>query len=392
MSMGVDKAFKYRIYPNAAQRSLIERTFGCCRWVYNQALAMRKEAYSRGEKAPGVYEVMKLIPSWKATVAPWLADVDSIPLRQALRDLDRAYKGFFRSPGKVGFPKFKSRREGRQSYRTNANGRNVRVEGPKHIRLPKLGAVKAKVSRMPEGRILSATVERTPTGKYFAVLHCTGCACADLPETGRAVGIDLGVKCEVVCSDGQIFESPKAYARAQARLAREQRRLARKRRGSANYAKQRRRVALCHERVANQRRDFTDKATTALVRENQAICAEDLNVKGMLMNRRLARAVADAAFGEVLRKLSYKCAWYGRDLVQVDMWYPSSKTCSACGHVQDMPLEERTYRCPECGMVLDRDLNAAKNILAEGLRKLGRGTPEANACGEGVRPVAAQAV
>lgn len=387
----MEKAFRYRIYPSAPQRELIAKTFGCCRYVYNRALALREEAYRTGEKVPSVYEVMKLLPVWKATDAPWLAEVDSVALIQALRDLDRAYRNFFRNPGKVGFPKFKSKRAARQSYRTNANGKSVRVEDAEHVRLPKLGVVKARISRMPEGRILSATVERTPTGRFFVVLCCTGCSCETLSAADRAVGIDLGVKTEIVCSDGKTFESPKAYAKAKKRLAREQRRLSRKRRGSANYAKQRRKVARCHERIADQRKDFTNKATTALVRENQAICAEGLNVKGMMANHRLACSVADASFGEVLRQLAYKCEWYGRSLVQVDTWYPSSKTCSRCGHVQDMPLSERTYRCPSCGMVLDRDLNAARNILAEGMRMLGRDTPEANACGEGVRPVAASA-
>lgn len=387
----MEKGFRYRIYPSAPQRELIAKTFGCCRYVYNRALALREEAYKTGEEVPGIYAVMKLLPVWKATDAPWLAEVDAVALQQALRDLDRAYRNFFRNPGKVGFPRFRSKREARQSYRTNANGKSVRVEDAKHVRLPKLGVVKARISRMPEGRILSATVERTPTGRFFVVLCCTGCSCEALPATDRAVGIDLGVKTEIVCSDGKTFESPKAYAKAKKRLAREQRRLSRKKRGSANYAKQRRKVARCHERIADQRKDFTNKATTALVRENQAICAEGLNVKGMMANQRLACSVADASFGEVLRQLAYKCEWYGRSFVQVDTWYPSSKTCSRCGHVQDMPLSERTYRCPSCGMVLDRDLNAARNILAEGMRMLGRGTPEANACGEGIRPVAASA-
>lgn len=388
----MDKAFKYRIYPNALQRELIAKTFGCCRFVYNRALDMGRDAYESQQKVPSVYEVMKLIPEWKASDAPWLAEVDSIALQQALRDLDKAYKSFFRAVGKVGFPKFKSKHAGRQSYRTNANGKNVRMVDEKHIRLPKLGTVKARVSRVPEGRILSATVERTPTGKYFCVLHCSDCEAKALPDTGKTIGIDLGIKTEIVCSDGQVFDSPKAYSQTQKKLAREQRRLSRKKKGSANYAKQKRKVALVHERIANTRKDFTNKATTALVRENQAICAERLNVKGMVKNHRLAKSITDAAFGEVLRQLAYKCEWHGRDFVQVDTWYPSTKTCSCCGHVQDMPLVVRTYRCPSCGVVLDRDLNAAKNILAEGMRMLGWDTPEANACGEGISLIPALAV
>lgn len=372
----MERAYKYRIYPNAAQREAISKTLGCCRWVWNHALDMREGAYADGTKVPSINDVMKLLPVWKKTDAPWLGDADAVALQQSLRDLDRAYRNFFRAPGRVGFPRFKSKRDGHQDYRTTASKGAVRIEDERHVRLPKLGAVKARVSRMPEGRILSATVSVTPTGRYFVTLACTDCVAEQYPATDKAVGIDLGVKTEMVCSDGRTFESPKAYARAQRRLTREQRRLSRKvgaRRGerqSANYRRQKRRVALCHERIANQRKDFTSKATAALVRENQAICAETLNVRGMVGNHRLAKAVSDAAFGEVVRQLAYKCAWHGRTFVQVGMFYPSTKTCSRCGHVQDVPLSVRTYRCPECGMVLDRDLNAARNVLAEGAKPL----------------------
>lgn len=393
---GMERAYRYRIYPNAEQRETISRTFGCCRWVYNRGLEIRQDAHARGGKAPSVYDIMRMIPAWTRDEAPWLAEVDSITLRQVLRDLDKAYRNFFRRPGRVGFPRFKSKRDQRRSYRTNANGRNVRIEDDgRHIRLPKLGPVKARVSRIPDGRILSATVTETPTGRYFVSLHCTNCEAEPYPNSTKMVGIDLGVKTEVVCSDDTTFESPKAYAKAQGRLAREQRRLSRKvgaRRGerrSANYRRQQRRVALCHERIANQRKDFTNKVTTALVRENQAICVEDLNVSGMVRNHHIAKAVEDASFGELVRQLGYKCAWHGRDFVKVGKFYPSTRTCSCCGHVQDMPLSVRTYRCPECGMVLDRDQNAARNILAEGMRLLGRDTPEAKACGEGTSPVVA---
>ena len=308
-------------------------------------------------------------------------------MQQSLRNLDRAYSNFFRAPGKIGFPKFKSKRE-LQSYRTSI----FRVVDEHYVKLLKLEVVKAKVSRPIEGRILSATVKQVPSGKYFVTVCCTDVPELPLPKTSKVVCIDLGIKTEIVCSNEQIFESPKAYEKAQDKLAREQRRLSRKQKGSANYAKQKRKVALCHEKIANQRKDFTNKATTTLVNENQVICAETLNVKGMVKNRRLAKSVADAAFGEVLRQLAYKCVWRGRKFVQVSMWYASSKTCSYCGHIQNMLLHKRTYRCPSCGMVMDRDLNAARNILAEGLRMLRRDTPEANACGEGVRPTAACAV
>lgn len=380
----MDRTFEYRIYPSAGQKVLLQKTFGCCRWVYNKVLAMRRDEYARMGKSKCINSYITQIPTWKKTDAPWLSEVDSTALQQSLRDLYKAYRNFFRAPGKVGFPKFKSK-QGRQSYRTS----RFEVVDEHHVKLPKLGVVKARVSHSIEGRILSATVKQVPSGKYFVTVCCTDVPKLQLLKTSKVVGIDLGIKTEIVCSNERIFESPKAYGKAQHKLAREQRKLSRKQKGSANYAKQKRKVALCHEKIANQRKDFTNKATTALVNENQVICAETLNVKGMVKNRRLAKSVADAAFGEILRQLAYKCEWRGRKFVQVSMWYPSSKTCSCCGHIQNMPLQKRTYRCPSCGMVMNRDLNAAKNILTEGLRMLGQDMPEVNACEEGVRPTAA---
>lgn len=380
----MDKTFEYRIYPSAGQEVLLHKTFGCCRWVYNKVLAMRRDEYARMGKSKCINSYITQIPTWKKTDAPWLSEVDSTALQQSLRDLYKAYRNFFRAPGKVGFPKFKSK-QGRQSYRTS----RFEIVDEHHVKLPKLGVVKARVSHSIEGRILSATVKQVPSGKYFVTVCCTDVPKLQLLKTSKVVGIDLGIKTEIVCSNERIFESPKAYGKAQHKLAREQRKLSRKQKGSANYAKQKRKVALCHEKIANQRKDFTNKATTALVNENQVICAETLNVKGMVKNRRLAKSVADAAFGEILQQLAYKCEWRGRKFVQVSMWYPSSKTCSCCGHIQNMPLQKRTYRCPSCGMVMNRDLNAAKNILTEGLRMLGQDMPEVNACEEGVRPTAA---
>ena len=386
----MDKAFEYRIYPNAAQRGLIERTFGCCRYVYNRALAIRKEAYGSGSKAPSVNDCIKMLPGWKADAGTsWLGEVDAAALQQSLRDLDKAYRNFFRSPGKAGHPRFKSKRAGRMSYRTPANGNSVRVEAGS-IRLPKLGSVKMRCSRPVEGRILSVTVKRVPTGKYFACVCCTDVPAAALPRAGKAVGIDLGIDRLITTSDGAIVANARPLASLGKRLAREQRRLSRKagarkgERPSNNYIKQRKRVARIHERIADQRKDAAHKATTALINENQVIVAETLRPANMVKNHCLAKSISDAAFGEIARQLEYKADWYGREFVRVGAFFPSSKTCSSCGHVQDMPLGKRTYACPECGMAMDRDVNAAVNILAEGLRLIGWGTPESNACGEGV--------
>ena len=375
----MEKSFEYRIYPNARQRELLGRTFGCCRYVWNRVLAARKDEYARLGRCRGIYEYMAELPAWKRSDAPWLAEVDSMALQQALRDLDRAYRNFFRNPGKTGFPKFKSKRAGRMSYRTN----RAKVEDERHIRLPKLGRVRARVSRPPEGRILSATVKRVPSGKYFCVLCCTGCSAPAAPELTRGVlGVDAGVYAIATCSDGTILENPHALARSERRLAREQRRLSRKKKGSNRRSKQRVRVARVHEKIANQRKDAIHKFTTAAARESQAVAVEDLNVEGMKRNRHLAKIMSDASMSELARQLAYKCAWYGRAFVKVGRFYPSSKTCSACGQVNhDLTLSDRRWTCSACGAVHDRDLNAAVNIAHEGARLLAEGDGTAGLAG-----------
>ena len=304
----MDKTFVYRIYPNASQRELMQKTFGCCRWVYNKVLSMRQEEHAAGGKTRGINSYITLIPRWKRSEAPWLSEVDSMALQQSLRDLDRAYKNFFRSPGRVGFPRFKSKRAGRKSYRTN----NVAIVDGRHIKLPKLGLVKARVSRPIEGRILSATVKQVPSGKYYVAVRCTDVPAPQVPQGPvKVMGIDVGIHDLMVRSDGVRVANPRGLAKAERKLAREQRRLSRKRKGSANRAKQRRKVALVHEKVANRRKDAIHKATTSAVRESQAIAVEDLDVRGMRGDRRLAKAASDASMGAVLRQLEYKCACTG---------------------------------------------------------------------------------
>lgn len=366
----MELAFKYRIYPNAGQRAQIAKTFGCCRFVYNRALEMRQREYDDAGKSSHINEYIKMIPSWKADPATaWLKEADSMALQQALRNLDRAYQNFFRGlkeGHKVGFPQFKKRRH-HQSYRTN----KIEILDARHVKLPKLGVIKARVSRPVEGRILSATVELAPSGRYYVSVCCKDAPPRPPAPAGSAVGVDVGIKSLLVTSEGAVVDNPRALARAERKLKRESRRLSRRRKGSKNWEKQRVRKARADEKVANQRRDAIHKATTALADENQVVCAEDLNVKGMMRNRKLAKAVGDASFGEVLRQLEYKCAMRGGRLVKTGRFFPSSKTCSACGHVMDeMPLSVREWECPGCGAAHDRDLNAARNILAEGLRLL----------------------
>lgn len=371
----MERAYVVRIYPNKAQRSRIERTFGCRRWVYNRCLEVRKAAYEATGKSPSRWELDRMLPAWKAE-HPWLREADSHALQQAVRDLCAAYDHFFRrvrQGGKPGYPRFKSKSDPGQSFRTNWG---VSVPDERHLRLPKLGAVRDRVSRPVEGRIVSATVKRAPSGKYFCVLSCTGCPEAPMAEGEVPVlGIDAGVRDLMVRSDDVRVASPRALAKAERRLAKEQRRLSRKRKGSRNRAKQRLKVARAHEAVADRRKDAVHKATTQAMRESQAIAVEDLNVEGMKRNRRLAKAVSDASMAEAARQLEYKCAWHGRPFVKVDRFYPSSKTCSACGHVlPGLPLSVREWRCPECGATHDRDLNAATNIAREGERILREGT------------------
>ena len=368
----MERAYEIRIYPNAAQRELIERTFGCARWVYNRCLETRKAEYERTGRSPSVYQLQKLVTVWKRTDAPWLAEVDSHALQQAAVNLGRAFDGFFRrcrAGGKPGYPRFKSKRDTRQSYRTNWG---ISVPDARHIKLPKLGLVKARISRPVKGRIVSATIKRVPSGKYFCVLGVEDAPVEEWPEARTPVmGVDAGVKDLATRSDGIRIANPKALARGERKLAREQRRLSRRQKGSKRREKQKRKVALVHERIASQRKDAIHKATTSIVRESQAVAVEDLDVRGMEKNRHLAKSVSDASLSEMARQLEYKCAWHGRGFVKVGRFYPSSKTCSTCGHVLDeLPLSVRAWTCPVCGCRHDRDLNAAVNIAREGERLL----------------------
>lgn len=369
-------AYKYRIYPNRSQRELIERTFGCCRWVYNQSLEVRTKTWEGESRSVTASECMKMIPGWK-NENPWLADADAVALQQAVRDCDRAFQGFFRrckQGGKPGYPRFKSAKTVRQSYRTqNPAGRSkIEVfEAENRVKLPKLGKVKAKISRPIAGRITSATISRDPAGRYHVSICCDDVPAEPLPASDGAVGVDLGIESLATLSTGEKVANPRALKKHERKLAREQRRLSRKQKGSSNRKKQQRKVARVHAKIADARNDYAHKLTTRLVRENQVIAAESLNVAGMVKNRHLAKHVADAGFGEVCRQLAYKAERHGRAFVQVGAWYPSSKACSSCGRVVgSMPLAVRSWECPACGAAHDRDVNAAKNILAEGLRIL----------------------
>jgi putative transposase len=373
----VKRAFKYRFYPTDTQAAELSRTFGCVRKVYNLALAARTEAWTRQERV-NYNQTSAMLTAWKKTEElVYLNDVSSVPLQQALRHLQVAFTNFFGKRAK--YPRFKSRKKSRKSaeYTTSA----FRFRDGK-LTLAKMAEPLDIVwSRpLPEGAAPSTvTVSKDAAGRWYVSMLCEDPSVKPLPATDAAIGIDVGLDHLLTLSNGEKVSNPRHERRDRARLAKAQRQLARKAKGDgANRAKARRKAAKVYARIADRRRDHLHKLTTRLVRENQTIVIEDLTVRNMVKNGSLARAISDAAWSDFRSMLEYKAQWYGREVIAIDRWFPSSKLCSACGTLQDrMPLSVRTWTC-DCGTTHDRDVNAAKNILAVGLT--------ASVCGAGVRP------
>jgi putative transposase len=376
------KAFKYRFYPTPEQKTLLRQTMGCTRLVYNRALAARTEAWYERQERVGYEESSKMLTQWKKPEAlQFLNDVSSVPLQQGLRHLQTAFSNFF--AGRAKYPNFKKKHNGGSAEFTKSAFKWKECQ----VFLAKCSEPLAiRWSRqIPKGLEPSTiTVKLSPSGRWTVSL-LVDVEIEPLSKSPNQIGIDLGITSLVALSTGEHIANPKGFQAKRAKLRKVQKALSRKQKGSNNRYKARLKVAKVYAAISDARNDFLHKLTTRLVRENQTIAVEDLAVKNMIKNRLLSLSISDASWGELVRQLEYKCAWYGRTFVKIDRWFPSSKRCGHCGHiVEKLPLHIREWDCPKCGTHHDRDVNAAKNILAAGLA--------VNVCGATVRPEQSKSV
>lgn len=370
------KGYKYRIYPNKSQIKLIKQNIDASRFVYNYYLNKRISAYKNDNQKLSTYDCIYNLSKLKRLDRySWLKLADSCALLQSLMSLDNTYNQFFNrikkknKNVKFGFPKFKCKKKCKWSYKTTNTG-NIKIVD-NFITLRKLGKVKIRVDRLPPNgyKIKSAVITRTRSDKYFVSVLVECDNDKSFEPTGKSVGIDLGLKHFIITSEGLKISNPKYFVKSQNKLAKLQRELSRKTRGSSNYNKAKYKIAKLSEHVANQRNDFLQKLSTSLVKQYDTICTENLNVEGLLKNHKLAKSISDVSWSTFISMLTYKCDWYNKHLVKVDRFFPSTKTCHICGYVnQDLTLKDRDWKCPNCNTNLDRDINAAINILNEGLR------------------------
>ena len=375
--MDIKRAYRFRAYPTQEQAEQLARTFGCARFAYNHMLRLRTDAWFNEQKRVGYHETSALLTKLKKTPEyAWLNEVSSVPVQQALRHLQTAFNNFFAKRAR--YPQYK-RKDGPQSaeYTTSAFKWDGRA-----LKLAKMDAPLAfRWSRtIPKAaKVTTVTVSKDAAGRYFVSLLCDDTV-SPKPEVTGKVGIDLGLTHFAILSTGEKVAAPNTFRKYEAKLAKLQRRLAKKQKGSKNRAKARLKVARLHAKIADARRDFLHKLSTRLINENQVIAIESLSVSNMQKNRCLSKSISDASWSEFVRQLEYKARWYGRELIGIDRWYPSSKRCSDCGYTMPkMPLSVREWVCPECGSIHDRDINAARNVLAAGLA--------VTAHGEAVSPV-----
>lgn len=363
------KTYRYRFYPNKEQREQLAQTFGCARYVYNWGLRLRTDAYhGEGKHITYVDSAKELTQHKKEEDRSWLNGVSSVVLQQSLRNLERAFQNFF--DGRTQYPTFKRK----HSKQTATYANSAFTFDGKSLTLAKQKTpLKIKWSRKPEGSVVKVTVALDSSGRYHVCLHCRTNT-EPLPATDKSVGVDVGISDVATCSDGFKSGSPKHYQKDLRKIQKASRVLSRRQKGSNRYYKQKKKVAKIHARIADRRSDFLHKLTTKIIRENQTIALESLSVKNMMRNHSLAQSIGDASWGELVRQLEYKAEWYGREIIKIDRWFPSSKRCSACGHVREtLPLGIRDWICPECGVHHDRDVNAAVNILAVGQTVQARG-------------------
>ncbi|WP_017293204.1 IS200/IS605 family element RNA-guided endonuclease TnpB [Geminocystis herdmanii] len=374
------KAYKYRIYPTTEQKVLLTKSFGCCRWFYNHALNLTNETYKATGKGLSRNEIINKLPELKKEFE-WLAEVPSQVLQQVALDLSRAFLNFFEKRAK--FPKFK-KKGNRQSIRFP---QEIKLDGD-YLTLPKLKKVYCKVSRLPFGKLKSVTVSVNPSGQYFAsCLYDDGKDSPEQNSEGKVIGIDLGLTHFCITSDGSKHGNPQHYRKYEQKLAKKQKQLARKQKGSNNRHKARKAVAKVHEKITRCREDFLHKLSRKIVDENQVTCVENLAIKNMVKNHKLAKSISDCGWGQFCTMLKYKAESEGKIYLEVDRFFPSSKTCNNCLHqIDKLSLDIRVWQCPKCGTIHDRDINAAINIRDEGLRILKAVGHIAIASGERVRP------